>query len=546
MKLIHNVFAASLLAAVSVAACSSQQGPAVGQPGSGSQVGINGGEHGATGSVGMHLTIGNGVHVNALNWSISNGMGTPTTGTVFITDDAGNEAQSIEFVAGGILAGSGYVITLSGSDSVGDPCIGTSTPVTVMAGATSAAVVVVTCTAPTDASLATTVDSGNIAVDAGVILVSQNPFVCPGITGVSISPAELLPPETAGLTAGVTGSSGGTQTLVWSTSCAGANITNPTSPNATFACGSTTPGTSCQVTLTVGLNGTGADGGSVGQVCTGVGVSTTTETIVCEAGGAFQCFAPTPNLCGTNTCVNFQTDVNHCGNCTTVCATGDTCTAGVCAAPPPTACTTSPCAANGANSVQCTGNTKHGGVCTATEAIIVNRDIGKNLVSAGQLTPTSCYECLFGAGCIDDDKNSDTGAECGDLSGTVGSGNQASETQTQACLNTLTCVFGSDCQNAVGQNPGATDGIGNCFCGSNDVTSSLCAAAPTIAAGPAASAPNGSCAQTELDGFGDTTSTANTPVLANFTTNTTGSGMANNIFACAGSNTGTFACPNCF
>ncbi len=146
---------------------------------------------------------------------------------------------------------------------------------------------------------------------------------------------------------------------------------------------------------------------------------------------------------------------------------------------------------------------------------------------------------MFSAGCIDDDKNNDVGQECGDLAGTVGSGNAAAETASQACLNTLTCVFGSGCQNAAAQNAGATDGIGNCFCGSNDLTSTACSAAPTIATGPSTAAPNGSCAQTELDGFGDTTATANTPVLGGYTTNTTGSGMANNIFACAGSNTGT-------
>ena len=71
----------------------------------------------------MHLTIGNGVHVNTLTWTISNGTNTYSQ-PVFITDDAGHEAQSVEFVAGGIQAGSGYVVTLSGVDSDNNPCTG--------------------------------------------------------------------------------------------------------------------------------------------------------------------------------------------------------------------------------------------------------------------------------------------------------------------------------------------------------------------------------------------------------------------------------------
>ena len=261
MKLSRTRFALGLaVATAAVAACSSQHGSSIGtgSGNGGANVGtLVAGAH--TGSVGMHLTIGNGVHVNALNWSISNGTST-ATGTVNITDDAGHEAQSIEFVAGDIPAGTGYVVTLSGNDSNGDPCTGTSAPVAVMAGATSAAVVIVTCTVPTDAALATTVDSGNIAVDAGVVLVNQAAFQCPGITGVSISPAEVLPPETAGLTANFTGSSGGVQTLLW-------RLRAPARPSPTRrrptrpSPADRRPGTACTVTLTVGLNGTGPDGG---------------------------------------------------------------------------------------------------------------------------------------------------------------------------------------------------------------------------------------------------------------------------------------------
>lgn len=52
---------------------------------------------------------------------------------------------------------------------------------------------------------------------------------------------------------------------------------------------------------------------------------------VCVDGA---CFCPVPtSFCGTDGCVDLQTDDQHCGTCTTVCATGATCVAGICTCP---------------------------------------------------------------------------------------------------------------------------------------------------------------------------------------------------------------------
>ena len=68
------------------------------------------------------------------------------------------------------------------------------------------------------------------------------------------------------------------------------------------------------------------------------------ETCRCECGPASQqcgttCCAPGLSCCG-GSCVNFSTDVNHCGNCTTVCNTfpgadefNEVCTNGTCGCP---------------------------------------------------------------------------------------------------------------------------------------------------------------------------------------------------------------------
>ncbi|MGH7438789.1 MAG: hypothetical protein ACRENE_24140, partial [Polyangiaceae bacterium] len=331
-------------------------------------------------------------------------------------------------------------------------------------------------------------------------------------------------------------------------------IGNPNSPATTFACGSAVS-TDCTLTLTVGLNGTGADGGTVGQVCTGVANTTISETIHCESGmGVCGNCATGQTQCGTFAtgcdCENLSNGSGmngSCGTCgtgtpsTTACVSPNSCQSGICKPPPPVPCTGGTAPNNTpAGCVPCDGNTN--GVCSPTEAIIVARDITNNNLTASNSEAGSngCYECLWNAGCLDDTVNLDANKECGDLAGTVGAGAQSAETKTAACLNALNCIFPSDCQNAKATSgASASDGISNCFCGSDYPNTTACSAATSPA-------PNGSCYQTELDGLGDTSATAIATVLGAFTTRTTGAGMANAIFQCAGSNNAVFLCPTCF
>ncbi|HEV3191461.1 MAG TPA: hypothetical protein VGY54_13225, partial [Polyangiaceae bacterium] len=212
----------------------------------------------------------------------------------------------------------------------------------------------------------------------------------------------------------------------------------------------------------------------------------------------------------------------------------------------PTVCTTAPCAPSGSNSVQCTG--KADGVCNATEAVIVNRDIAKGNLSGNTLSPDSCYSCLVNARCIDAQTTGKIGDDCDDLIGNVGTGAQASETKQLACLNTLSCLLpasaAASCSNAPSSDmsPSANDGVSNCYCGSNYPTASSCAAASGQSTPPV----NGACEALEVDGLGLNQSTSATTVLADYTVKTSGSGMANSILKCAGTNTGIPACPQCF
>jgi hypothetical protein len=206
-----------------------------------------------------------------------------------------------------------------------------------------------------------------------------------------------------------------------------------------------------------------------------------------------------------------------------------------------------PCTSPGQTGcVPCDGNDTNN-VCTATQAIILQRDIALGNVASGHPTADSCFTCLINTGCINGGGFS--GMECGDLSGTVGGGAQASETKTAACLATLQCILPAT--GVTGSTCGGTNsstGISNCFCGTNGPTSSACASLANFVEPTSASGPNGACDTMEFDGFGYVSGGSNnTTVLGAFTVPTTGSGMANAILSCAGTNTGALAsCPQCY
>src|SRR5450432_4131224 len=94
-----------------------------------------------------------------LDWVISGPSGY-YSGTIYFSD-----AHSLEFVTGGIQAGSGYTITLAGNDRYGSPCSGTSTLFEVFPGQVSGVGVVLTCTqAAGGASEPANVTTGSVGV----------------------------------------------------------------------------------------------------------------------------------------------------------------------------------------------------------------------------------------------------------------------------------------------------------------------------------------------------------------------------------------------
>lgn len=232
-----------------------------------------------TGGVGLEVAIAPGVQFQSLGWTIS-GAGLPTyTGNTTVGD-----AQSIAFVIPEIEAGGPYTISLSGVDTAGDPCNGKAT-FSVSAGSTSRAMVAITCTAPSRTFSQTDITTGSLAVDASVTYVTGAPYDCPGISGLSISPAAILAPQTAALTVDTvqaSGGSAGTLTILW-TATQGAFVDTGASSSSlagpSFSCGAFVGTAVVTVTLSYFGSNNGVD---AGNVCADALYQTISGNVVCD------------------------------------------------------------------------------------------------------------------------------------------------------------------------------------------------------------------------------------------------------------------------
>ncbi len=193
-----------------------------------------------TGSVGIQLDLAAGTTLTSAQWTISNGTNT-YFGVVTIGD-----AQSLEFVQGDILAGSGYTVRLDANDSEDDVCTGTSPPFAVAAGAVAQTVLMLTCRLAPIGSSPGDVNTGTLEVDASVAVVGD-PVPCPGIRSFSISPAAITLGQTAALTLATVGPP---SQITWSVNPpTGGTFEDANAATTTFACA---PGAAFvpQVTIT--------------------------------------------------------------------------------------------------------------------------------------------------------------------------------------------------------------------------------------------------------------------------------------------------------
>jgi hypothetical protein len=322
-----------------------------------------------------------------------------------------------------------------------------------------------------------------------------------------------------------------------------------------------------------------------GPVCqplpfTSVSVDACSGTYV----GTFQCFAPTPNLCGASTCVSFATDPANCGSCGNACGTGQTCSANACVtscaggqtfcgsactntasdvnncggcgnvcsgatplcqsnncvAPPLTICTSGTC--NAATQVTCPNQT--GGVCTQTEAAFIQLDLSANppvITGPGPAytgnpskSGPSCLSCLVASSCVDNPAHNIKKRECDDFTAAFTAGNGHVSTQNAACLATLSCMIGSTGMQCAANAAGDS----YCYCGAGG----FAGVGPSSCTGTNDTAVNGSCLVPEANGF--TFGQTDALDIGDNYTDTSGanpSGVANQILTCAQGN----SCNSC-
>jgi hypothetical protein len=203
---------------------------------------------------------------------------------------------------------------------------------------------------------------------------------------------------------------------------------------------------------------------------------------------------------------------------------------------PVTACTSSPCSASGTNSARCSDKTN--GVCTSTEAIVMNYDVSKNSQGSGATIATGCYQCMINNACLDATGTANglgtavTNAECGDPDGANTNppfdSRNVSSSNVPNCLDALLCTITggvtgmapysgvNECTTS--QSPSS---VSNCYCGS--ATGSACIASP--------SSPVGVCAARENTALGTTDPTT---ALSHFTDTTfSPGGVGNAVLNCA-------------
>jgi hypothetical protein len=192
-----------------------------------------------------------------------------------------------------------------------------------------------------------------------------------------------------------------------------------------------------------------------------------------------------------------------------------------------------------AGCLPCKGNAS--GVCTPTEAIVLNYDIAKNNFNASAPTTAaaSCYYCLVAKACLDSaakhsvagvTTQGKSGLECEDpLSATNVAANNAAQ-----CRDTLACTLISNhCSTpTAGDTMDPNDSVSNCYCGSH--LGAACTQAPP------SGGPNGVCKANQETDLGVTDPTT---ILANFVDGSKSPGaVGNEILNCAL----TASCGTCF
>ncbi len=227
--------------------CSSSPSPSQPQPGTASD---------QKGSVGASLTLPGGEVLSSASWVITGPNGASTVvqqGTVNLQN-----SQQLSFTVGGILAGSGYSLSVTSTSVDGTVNCSGHASFAVTGGATTNVTVLMQCLAN--------------APDAGSAAVNGQLYSCATASGVSVSPSETTIGNSVSLTATAVGPNPGALAYAWS--APSGTFSSSSSATTNFTCTSVGP---VSLTITVS-DGTVPDGGACSPALASASV-----TVQCDA-----------------------------------------------------------------------------------------------------------------------------------------------------------------------------------------------------------------------------------------------------------------------
>lgn len=169
-----------------------------------------------TGTVGVALQVASGININSVSYTLTGPNSFTQSGTIDVS-----MSSTVSALLGGIPAGGGYAITLSGVSTDGSTtCSGESAPFSILSNQTTPVSVALAC-------------SGG-APESGTISVIATTSQCPIIDAITINPANVIVGGSLTLIAEARGPNSAGLTFQW-TATSG-TLANTTSPLATFTC----------------------------------------------------------------------------------------------------------------------------------------------------------------------------------------------------------------------------------------------------------------------------------------------------------------------
>jgi hypothetical protein len=208
-----------------------------------------------TGTVRAQLVLPSGQDIEVLNWDLTGPGG---LSTVIQSGKVDSQGLNVSFLVGGIPAGSGYAITLSGTATDGSVTCTGSAPFAVVARMTTDVTLELAC------SVSTT--------GAHVTLVNGTTFNCAGTSGIAASPTETTVGHSVSLSGLASGPVPASLTYKWSASTG--TFSQPTAASTQFQC---TNAGAVTVSLVVGDGPVPA-----GQSCSPT-IDTATAVVTCDA-----------------------------------------------------------------------------------------------------------------------------------------------------------------------------------------------------------------------------------------------------------------------